>query len=98
MKQISLDGFSMLAIFCMMFSLCTTRPNTGYFFKVRSQVAITEDRRDSAKLKAQTALVQYENSFQAAYLEALKAARAGRIMIIDTDRPEKFNNDTIYYR
>lgn len=96
-KKVNMDFFGALALISMLFTLCTSRPHPGAFFSVSHGSAHgIEYKLDSAKLKAQTALAEYENKFEEAYLEALREAKASRRVIIRaTDRPYLFNNDTL---
>ena len=96
-RRTSLDGFGLICLFSVLFTLCTSRPVPGAFFTAQSKIERTETKIDTAKLKAQTALVQYENDFNAAYLDALNQVMKNKITI-SSMRPERVKTDTIKIR
>jgi len=96
-RRTSLDGFGLICLFSVLFTLCTSRPAPGAFFTAQSKIERTETKIDTAKLKAQTALVQYENDFNAAYLDALNQVMKNKITI-SSMRPERVKTDTIKIR
>jgi len=96
-RRTRLYGFGLICLFPVLLTLCTSRPVPGAFFTAQSKIERTETKIDTAKLKAQTALVQYENDFNAAYLDALNQVMKNKITI-SSMRPERVKTDTIKIR
>jgi hypothetical protein len=93
-RRTTLDGLGLICLFSVLFTLCTSRPAPGAFFAAQSKIERTETKIDTAKLKAQTALAQYENDFNAAYMDALDQVKKNKINI-SSMRPERAKIDTL---
>jgi hypothetical protein len=96
MKHNHLDLPATLCLFALMMTLCTTRPHPS----PRSSAAHIRlksgeiSKVDSMRLKAETALADYENAFNAAYLDALRSSKRNTV-IISTPVPFRANDDTL---